>query len=87
MNKNLGYSISARYAEEYWFDSFQWYGVGQVGGDWTIDSQISYIWSEQNILFKAGINNVLGKPYKVTANSPKVGSTFYLALEYDGLIR
>ena len=87
LNKNLGYSISARYAEEYWFDSFQWYGVGQVGGDWTIDSQISYIWSEQNILFKAGINNVLGKPYKVTANSPKVGSTFYLALEYDGLIR
>ena len=41
-----------------------------VGGDWTMDSQITYIWSEQNILLKAGINNLL-KPYKVTANSPK----------------
>ena len=86
-NNNLGYSLTGRYSDKYWFDSFLWYGVAEVGGNFNIDAQVSYIFTKQNILLKGGINNLIGKPYRVTTNSPKIGSTFYLALEYDGLIR
>ena len=61
--------------------------MAEVGGNFNIDAQVSYIFTKQNILLKGGINNLIGKPYRVTTNSPKIGSTFYLALEYDGLIR
>ena len=86
-NNSLGYSISARYTDEYWFNGYNWYGVSKVGGNLNIDSQFSYILPEQNLLIKAGINNMLAKAYSVTVNSPKVGTTFYLAVEYDGLIK
>ena len=38
-------------------------------------------------MIKTGINNLLNKPYKATVNAQEIGSTFYLTLEYDVLIK
>ena len=87
LKSNIGYSISARYTEKYWYDNYLWYGVGELGGNFNVDAQVSYILSEYNMLFKLGINNLLGQYYNTSVVTPKIGSTFYLSIDYDGLIK
>ena len=52
-----------------------------------VDAQVSYILSEYNMLFKLSINNLLGQYYNTSVVTPKIGSTFYLSIDYDGLIK
>ena len=83
----IGYSITARFAEKYYFDSYIYHGVEEIDELLNIDSQISYILPKYNLMIKTGINNLLNKPYKATVNAQEIGSTFYLTLEYDVLIK
>jgi hypothetical protein len=84
---NIGYSISARYTEKYWYDNYLWYGVGELGGNLNVDAQLSYILSDYNMLVKVGVNNLLGQYYNTSVVTPKIGSTFYISIDYDGLIK
>ena len=52
-----------------------------------VDAQVSYILSEYNMLFKLSINNLLGQYYNTSVVTPKIVSTFYLSIDYDGLIK
>ena len=63
---NIGYSISARYTEKYWYDNYLWYGVGELGGNLNVDAQLSYILSDYNMLVKIGVNNLLGQYYNTS---------------------
>ena len=86
-NNNIGYAVTARYTEKYWYDNYLWYGINELGGNLNIDAQVSYILSDFNILLKLGINNLLGQYYNTSVLTPRIGSTFYLSLEYDDLIK
>ena len=86
-NNSIGYAITARYTEKYWYDNLIWYGIGELGGNLNVDAQVSYILSEYNVLLKMGINNLLGDYYNTSVLTPKIGSTVYFSLEYDGLIK
>ena len=39
------------------------------------------------MLIKVGMNNILGQYYNTSVLTPKIGSTFYVSLDYDGLIK
>jgi len=84
---NIGYSLTGRYAEKYYFDSYLYHGVEEIKELLNLDAQISYILPKYNLLFKTGINNLLNRPYKATVNAQEIGSTYYLTLEYDVLIK
>ena len=86
-NDNIGYALTARYTEKYWYDNYLWYGVGELGGNINIDAQLSYILSDYNMLVKIGVNNLLGQYYNTSVLTPKIGSTFYISIDYDGLIK
>ena len=86
-DNKIGYAITAKYTEKYWYDNYLWYGIGELGGNLNIDTQVSYILKDYNILLKAGINNLLGKYYNTSVLTPKIGSTFYITIDYDGLIK
>ena len=86
-NNNIGYSLTARFTEKYWYDNYLWYGIGELGGNLNIDAQVSYILKEYNILLKMGINNLLGDYYNTSVLTPQIGSTLYLSIEYDQLIK
>ena len=86
-NDNIGYALTARYTEKYWYDNYLWYGVGELGGNINIDAQLSYILSDYNMLVKIGVNNLLGEYYNTSVVTPKIGSTFYISIDYDGLIK
>tara|TARA_Y100001001_G_C7814309_1_gene240955 strand:+ start:222 stop:617 length:396 start_codon:yes stop_codon:yes gene_type:complete len=47
---------------------------------------ISYFPNDERILYRSD-NNVLGQYYNTAVQTAKIGSTFYLYLEYDGLIK
>ena len=86
-NNSIGYAITARYTEKYWYDNLIWYGIGELGGNLNVDAQVSYILSDYNVLLKMGINNLLGDYYNTSVLTPEIGSTVYFSLEYDGLIK
>ena len=86
-NKNIGYAVTARYTEKYWYDNYLWYGINELGGNLNIDAQVSYILSDYNMLVKLGMNNLLGQYYNTSVLTPKIGSTFYISIEYDDLIK
>jgi hypothetical protein len=58
-----------------------------LGGNINIDAQLSYILSDYNMLVKIGVNNLLGQYYNTSVLTPKIGSTFYISIDYDGLIK
>ena len=84
---NIGYAVTARYTESYWYDNLIWYGIGELGGNLNVDAQLSYILSDYNMLVKLGINNLLGQYYNTSVLTPQIGSTFYISIEYDDLIK
>ena len=86
-NDNIGYAVTARYTEAYWYDNLLWYGIGELGGNLNIDAQLSYILKDYNMLIKVGMNNILGQYYNTSVLTPKIGSTFFVSLDYDGLIK
>jgi hypothetical protein len=86
-NDNIGYAITARYTEAYWYDNLIWYGIGELGGNVNVDAQVSYILKDYNMLIKVGMNNILGQYYNTSVLTPKIGSTFYVSIDYDGLIK
>ena len=87
INDNIGYAVNARYTEKYWYDNLIWYGIGELGGNLNVDAQLSYILTEYNMLLKVGVNNLLGQYYNTSVLTPQIGSTIYLSLEYDQLIK
>ena len=86
-NDNIGYAVTARYTEAYWYDNLIWYGIGELGGNVNVDAQVSYILKDYNMLIKVGMNNILGQYYNTSVLTPKIGSTFYVSIDYDGLIK
>ena len=86
-NDNIGYAITARYTEAYWYDNLIWYGIGELGGNVNVDAQVSYILKDYNMLIKVGLNNILGQYYNTSVMTPQIGSTFYISIEYDDLIK
>ena len=86
-NDNIGYAVTARYTESYWYDNLIWYGIGELGGNVNVDAQVSYILKDYNMLLKVGMNNILGQYYNTSVLTPKIGSTFYVSIDYDGLIK
>ena len=86
-NDNIGYAVTARYTESYWYDNLIWYGIGELGGNVNVDAQVSYILKDYNMLIKVGMNNILGQYYNTSVLTPKIGSTFYVSIDYDGLIK
>jgi len=87
INNNIGYAMTARYSEKYWYDNYVWFGTAEIGGNLNVDAQVSYILSDYNMLVKLGVNNLLGQYYNTAVQTAKIGSTFYLSLVYDGLIK
>ena len=86
-NDNIGYAVTARYTEAYWYDNLIWYGIGELGGNVNVDAQVSYILKDYNMLIKVGMNNILGQYYNTSVLTPKIGSTFYISIDYDDLIK
>ena len=39
------------------------------------------------MLIKVGVNNILGQYYNTSVLTPQIGSTFYISIEYDDLIK
>ena len=79
--------MTAKYSDKYWYDNYVWFGTAKIGGNLNVDAQVSYILSDYNMLVKLGVNNLLGQYYNTAVQTAKIGSTFYLSLEYDGLIK
>jgi len=87
INNNIGYSLTARYNEKYWFDSYIYHGIEEVDAHLNIDAQLSYVFSDYHLMLKSGVNNLLNVPYKTTVNAQEIGTTIYLTIEYDLLIK
>ena len=83
---NFGFSIAARYTDEYFYTGSINFGSGTIGGDTIVDAQITYLLSDYSTSVKFGINNLLGESYRQNVGGPYIGQTMYVTFTYDNLL-
>ena len=94
-NSLFGYAVSFKQQ-----DAFIWEGFGQptevgvplydkaiVPAISNLDAQVNYKVSSLKSIIKVGATNLFGKPYVQAYGNPSVGTTYYLSISFDELMR
>ncbi|RYF72364.1 MAG: TonB-dependent receptor, partial [Cytophagaceae bacterium] len=81
-------------------DAFIWEGFGQptevgvplygntiVPAISNLDAQVNYKVSSMKSIVKVGATNLFGKPYFQAYGNPSIGTTYYISLSFDELMR
>ena len=82
---NIGFSVAARYSDEYFYWSGVNYGGGTIDAQTTVDAQLTYMLQEYQTSIKLGINNLLGTSYTQAIGGPSIGQTMYLTFTFDNM--
>jgi len=82
---NLGFSIAARYSDEYYYWSGVTFGGGTIDSQTTVDAQLTYMLQQYQTSIKLGINNLLGTSYTQAIGGPSIGQTMYVTFTFDNM--
>jgi len=79
--KNLGFNISYRWQEQYfWFNTW---GEGNMPSFGLTDAAISYKVKSLKSVLKIGGTNILGDDYRTNIGAPFVGQMYYFSITFD----
>lgn len=81
----IGFSISARWSDEYLWQSP--FGQGEIDSYTVVDGYISYRIPDVNSTLKIGAANLLNRPYQTMYGGPEIGGQYYLSMTFDELFR
>lgn len=82
--KNTGFRINW-----HWQDTFEWVGTfngnrpGRINSFSLIDLSFQHKLNKQNLILKAGANNLLNHKIMQAYGSPRIGSVYYLSMMFD----
>jgi len=79
--KGIGFNIIYK-----WQDKINWegtFGSGTIPAFGTLDAQVSYNFSKQNILVKLGGTNITNHYYRNAFGNPYIGALYYVSIGYN----
>jgi iron complex outermembrane receptor protein len=79
--KNLGFSVSARYQSNFYYQSFL--VNGNVPAVFNADAMVQYSFNKPSLHIKVGATNVLNHYYYSILGGPQIGGFYYTTLTYS----
>lgn len=79
--KGIGFNVIYK-----WQDKINWegtFGSGTIPSFGTLDAQISYHFTKQNILIKLGGTNITNHYYRNAFGNPYIGGLYYISIGYN----
>jgi iron complex outermembrane receptor protein len=79
--KNLGFSVSARYQSNFYYQSFL--VNGNVPAVFNADAMVQYTFNKPSLTVKVGATNFLNHYYYSILGGPQIGGFYYTTLTYS----
>ncbi|MBV9964013.1 MAG: TonB-dependent receptor [Parafilimonas sp.] len=79
--KRLAFNVTYRWQDAFFFESD--FRQGNLPAFGTLDAQVSYKLSKQQLLFKLGGTNIINHYYRNAFGNPYIGGLYYISVAYN----